>query len=58
MGTMKPYPTVHNTERITMAEAKRYGKAALVDDITASARGLSRRQVAETVDAALDAISR
>ena len=44
-----------------MATAKReqstYGKTNLIDDVTASTQGYSRRQVAEIVDAALKVIT-
>ena len=44
-----------------MATAKReqstYGKTNLIDDVTASTQGYSRRQVAEIVDATLKAIT-
>jgi DNA-binding protein HU-beta len=35
-----------------------YGKTSLIDDVTASTQGYSRRQVAEIVDSALDTIAR
>jgi DNA-binding protein HU-beta len=38
-------------------ERSTYGKTSLVDDVTASTQGYSRRQVAEIVDAALKAIT-
>src|SRR5215216_1494195 len=48
-------------EAIAMATQNRerstYGKTSLIDDVTASTQGYSRRQVAEIVDAALKAIT-
>ena len=38
-------------------ERSTYGKTSLIDDVTASTQGYSRRQVAEIVDAALKAIT-
>jgi len=38
-------------------ERNTYGKTSLIDDVTASTQGYSRRQVAEIVDAALKAIT-
>ena len=38
-------------------EQSTYGKTNLIDDVTASTQGYSRRQVAEIVDAALKAIT-
>jgi nucleoid DNA-binding protein len=38
-------------------ERSTYGKTNLIDDVTASTQGFSRRQVAEIVDAALKAIT-
>ena len=39
-----------------MADTKSYGKTSLVDDITASTQGYSRKAVTEILDAALDTI--
>ena len=48
-------------EAIAMATPNRqqsaYGKTNLIDDVTASTQGYSRRQVAEIVDATLKAIT-
>jgi DNA-binding protein HU-beta len=48
-------------EAIAMATSNReqstYGKTSLIDDVTASTQGYSRRQVAEIVDATLKAIT-
>jgi len=48
-------------EAIAMATPNReqstYGKTNLIDDVTASTQGYSRRQVAEIVDAALKVIT-
>jgi DNA-binding protein HU-beta len=38
-------------------ERSTYGKTSLIDDVTATTQGYSRRQVAEIVDAALKAIT-
>jgi DNA-binding protein HU-beta len=38
-------------------ERSTYGKTSLIDDVTASTQGYSRRQVADIVDAALKAIT-
>jgi DNA-binding protein HU-beta len=41
-----------------MADTKNYGKTSLIDDITATTQGYSRKAVAEILDAALDMIGR
>jgi nucleoid DNA-binding protein len=39
-----------------MADTRGYSKTSLIDDITASTQGYTRRQVAEILDATLDTI--
>jgi DNA-binding protein HU-beta len=50
--------TDRNRSRRSGSGRSSYGKTSLIDDVTASTQGYSRRQVAEILDSALETIKR